>query len=119
MKSHTWINYMLLLLNVTMLTIGQILFKVGLQKIGGVNLTNAWKALFVPSVTVAITLYALSTLVWLTILSRMPLSVAYPMQSIAYIFSMIAAAIFFHEPVSIVKWIGGVVIMVGVILISL
>ena len=38
---------------------------------------------------------------------------AYPMVSLSYVFGMIAAIVFFHEPVSYVKWLGVLLIMAG------
>jgi drug/metabolite transporter (DMT)-like permease len=38
---------------------------------------------------------------------------AYPMVSLSYVFGMIAAIVFFHEPVSFAKWFGVLLIMAG------
>jgi len=35
------------------------------------------------------------------------------MVSLSYVFGMIAAIIFFHEPVSVSKWLGVLLIMLG------
>ncbi|OMF36035.1 hypothetical protein BK134_00065 [Paenibacillus peoriae] len=113
------ISFFLLALNILMLFGGQILFKLGLEKIGGVSIASAWKALFSPIIIAGLVLYVCATLIWFTVLSRMPLSVAYPMQSLAYILGLLAAIFIFNEPVSILKWIGAVVIMVGVFLVAI
>ena len=42
----------------------------------------------------------------------------YPMISLSYVMGMIAAICFFHEEVSIEKWIGVLLIMGGCILIA-
>ena len=55
---------------------------------------------------------------WMYMMKVFPLSVAYPMISLSYVFGMIAAIIFFHEEVSIAKWIGVALIMAGCILIA-
>ncbi|WP_019424796.1 EamA family transporter [Paenibacillus sp. OSY-SE] len=111
-------NALLLFMNITMLVAGQVLFKMGLDRMGGVTLVTSWKALFIPHILVGLVLYALATLVWFVVLSRMSLSTAYPISSLAYVFGMIVALIVFNEPVSITKWIGAGIIIFGVILIS-
>lgn len=47
-----------------------------------------------------------------------PLSIAYPLSSLSYVFGMIAAIVCFHEQVDIVKWIGVGLIMAGCCLIA-
>lgn len=53
-------------------------------------------------------------LLWMYILKHFPLSSAYPMTSISYVFGMIAAILVFQESVSITKWIGVALIIGGV-----
>jgi undecaprenyl phosphate-alpha-L-ara4N flippase subunit ArnE len=43
---------------------------------------------------------------------------AYPMVSLSYVFGMLAAIIFFHEDVSVTRWIGVLLIMGGCVLIA-
>ncbi|WP_341281425.1 EamA family transporter [Paenibacillus sp. FSL H8-0537] len=112
-------NYIYLLINILMLVTGQILFKLGLNQIGGVTLQTAWKALFNAYIISGITLYALATLLWFVILTRMPLSLAYPLQSLAYVFGLLVALIIFKEPVSVTKWIGVLIIIVGVTFVAI
>jgi undecaprenyl phosphate-alpha-L-ara4N flippase subunit ArnE len=38
---------------------------------------------------------------------------AYPLVSLSYVFGMIAAMVFFNEPVNLTKWIGVLLIMLG------
>ncbi|MBB6638147.1 EamA family transporter [Cohnella thailandensis] len=111
-------NAVYLLLNIILLVSGQILFKLGLEKMGGVSLSNAWSALLNIHIIIGLILYALATLVWFVVLSRMPLSTAYPIQSLAYVLGIIVALVMFNEPVSLMKWVGAGVIIIGVVLIS-
>lgn len=117
-KIDTVLSYALLLLNILMLVSGQVFFKLGLEKIGGVNLANAWKALLSPTIFIGLVLYAIATLIWFVVLSRLPLSVAYPIQSLAYVLGILLSISLFHETVSPMKWIGTVIIVVGVIFIA-
>lgn len=58
-------------------------------------------------------LFGAASVLWMYILKRFPLSVAYPMISISYVFGMLAAIFFFHEEVSTAKWLGVLLIMAG------
>ncbi len=62
--------------------------------------------------------FGASSVLWMYIVKHYPLSVAYPMISLSYVFGMLAAIIFFHEMVSPVKWIGIGLIMAGCCLIA-
>jgi drug/metabolite transporter (DMT)-like permease len=57
-------------------------------------------------------------LFWLAVLSRWPLSMAYPLLSISYIIGIIASVIFLKEKVNMVQVLGVLVIVFGVFLIS-
>ena len=60
----------------------------------------------------------MATLLWLYILKHHAFSVAYPLTSISYIIGMVAAIFVFHEAIPYTRWIGVVLIMVGVFLIT-
>ena len=78
-----------------------------------------WRSVFVNWQFAACGLcYGVGSLLWLYIIKHFPFSMAYPMVSLSYVFGMIAAIVFFHEPVSITKWIGVLLIMAGCYLIA-
>jgi len=56
-----------------------------------------------------------ATIIWMYILKRFELSVAYPLISISYIFGMLAAIFIFNEVVPLTRWIGVGLIMIGVV----
>jgi multidrug transporter EmrE-like cation transporter len=62
--------------------------------------------------------YALSLFVWILGLSRVPVSVAYPLLSVGYIINAIAAHYLFGEAVTITRWLGIGFIVVGVFLVA-
>ena len=62
--------------------------------------------------------YVVSLLVWILGLSRVPVSVAYPLLSIGYIVNAIAAHFLFGEGVNAVRWAGIGFIVVGVWLVA-
>lgn len=62
--------------------------------------------------------YALSVVVWILALSRVPVSIAFPMLSMAYVVNAIAAWYLLGEPFNPTKLVGMGVIILGVIVIS-
>lgn len=72
----------------------------------------------VPTIYVGLTLYALSAMLWLIVLSHMDLSYAYPLLSISYILVPLAAWLLFGEQISPLRWLGILIVLIGVIVIS-
>lgn len=62
--------------------------------------------------------YGISVLVWILALSRVPVSIAYPMLSIGYIVNALAAWYLFGEILSSGRWLGMGFIIVGVYLLT-
>lgn len=62
--------------------------------------------------------YVSGTILWIYILKKFPLSAAYPMISVSYVFGMLAAIFIFHETVPPVRWIGVFLILSGCFLIA-
>jgi len=108
--------YGLLLLNVLLLVGGQLVWKSALQSMNGLTLIHVITS---PGVYVGGILYVIATGVWFIILNNAKLSVAYPMQSLAYVLGIIAAWALFSETIPATRWIGAAVILIGVWLISI
>ncbi len=62
--------------------------------------------------------YVVGFLVWLNVLKIIPLSIAYPFSSIAYVLVIAASAVFLNESITMFKIIGMLCIICGVIFIS-
>ena len=58
-------------------------------------------------------LFGAASLLWMYIIKVFPFSVAYPMVSLSYVFGMFAAILFFHEQVSLMRWVGVMFIVLG------
>lgn len=99
---------------------GQVFLKFALGNMTPFGMTWAfWKSLFVNWQFAACgAFFGLSSVLWMYIVKTFPLSVAYPMISLSYVFGMLAAIIFFHEEVSQTKWAGVVLIICGCCLIA-
>lgn len=112
--------YLLVLTNILALVLGQILFKIGLKHSGGleINFQSLLKVLFTPQIFLGLTIYAFSVILWFYILSKYEISTVYPMQSLAYILMAIAAVAIFGEQIGPLKWIGILLIVGGVVLVT-
>lgn len=62
-------------------------------------------------------LYGGASLLWMYILKHFPFSMAYPMISLSYVLGMFAAILFFHEHISVYRWCGVGLIIMGCCLI--
>lgn len=74
--------------------------------------TNFW-------VIFGLLLYIFSTLLWMMILTKTPLSFCYPFISLSYVFVIIASRIFFRERIDYFKILAIVLIVSGVVLLSM
>lgn len=75
------------------------------------KVTLRWLAL-------AVLLLALGMAVWLNVLQRLPLSLAYPMLSLNFVLVTLAARWLFDEPTTARHWCGVASIMLGILLMS-
>ena len=67
---------------------------------------------------VGIVLYAASTIFYLVVLSRAHLSWTYGIGGLSYVFATVFAATLLMENIPLLRWIGVLVIFVGVVLIG-
>jgi multidrug transporter EmrE-like cation transporter len=65
-----------------------------------------------------IAFYGVSVIVWIIGLSRVPVSMAYPMLSLGYVINAIAAHYLLGEDVTLARWLGIGFIIVGVWLVA-
>ncbi len=115
-------NYVLLVLSVGLAVIGQLFMKKGMLQIGEFSLGVLAHKLFPmisnPFVFTGFVLFGISSVFWLVVLSRINLSVAYPMVSLGYIVVAFASIFLFKENVSLVRWLGIIIICIGVVFVS-
>lgn len=99
---------------------GQVFLKFALTKMPPFSWTKAfWTSLLLNWQFAACGIcFGLASLLWMYIVKYFPFSMAYPMVSLSYVFGMIAAILFFHEEVSLMKWAGVCFIIIGCMLIA-
>lgn len=102
----------------------QLLLKGGTNRLGVITLTTgSWPATLWRMATegffvAGIACYVVSVFVWILGLSRVPVSIAYPMLSLGYVINAIAAYYLFGEGVSVMRWLGIGFIVLGVWLVA-
>jgi drug/metabolite transporter (DMT)-like permease len=114
-----------LLLTGVLLNAGaQLLLKAGTNVLGVITLSrDNWAATLWSMATqshfvLGAACYVLSLFVWILGLSRVPVSIAYPLLSVGYIVNAIAAHYLLGETVSVQRWLGIGFIVVGVVLVA-
>jgi multidrug transporter EmrE-like cation transporter len=114
----------LILSGVLLNAIAQLLFKAGTNAIGhfafqAENIVSiGLKLALQPYILGGMTCYVVSLVVWIMALSRVPVSIAYPMLSIGYVLNAFIAYHWFGEPLSAQKLLGIGLIIVGVVLVT-
>jgi len=103
---------------------GQVLLKKGMGSMGPLTLSIdqlgsvLWRILTNPYVLVGLAIYVSGTLFWLTALSRVELSYAYPFASLSYVVMLAASWLLFGENITPLRITGTLIVCLGVFLIS-
>jgi drug/metabolite transporter (DMT)-like permease len=110
-------NTVALLLFSVLLAAGQLLFKLAARQIVGVPVGQLAPVLLsnLP-LWIAVFLYGCSTMLWVWILSRVPLTQAYPWVALGAIIVPLAAWFLLGEMVKPIFWLGAALITVGILL---
>ena len=112
-------NFLLILVGVLLNTVAQLCLKKGMMIIGNVPLDVGAIMGMIPRVAVnlyvvsGMVCYVLSFGVWLIVLSKVDVSLAYPLLSIGYVATAIIGCYFMGEPLSIYKVLGIATICLG------
>ncbi|HEY5776179.1 MAG TPA: SMR family transporter [Xanthomonadales bacterium] len=119
-QSMTWAAFSLVLTGVLLNAVAQLALKASVSDTGIINLdlqsllTSAGSLASNLWLWLGLLCYAISVVVWILALSRVDVSIAYPMLSIGYIVNAVAAWQLFGEPMSLGKVVGIGIIIVGV-----
>ncbi len=118
------LTFSLLLTGVLLNAGAQLLLKAGTNRIGefAFSLDNVApigaRIASSPPILAGLACYGVSVVVWIMALSRVPVSVAYPMLSIGYIVNAVAAWWLFGESLTAQKLVGIGFIIAGVYLVA-
>ena len=114
-------TYVIALVCIAMSSLAQIAMKYGMSagRADSSDLKSIYlQALLNSYVWLGIGFYGLSAVIWLWVLTRLPVSVAYPMVSLGFILTMLIGKFFLYENVSWQAALGGALILIGVTLIA-
>jgi len=118
------LSFLLILIGVLLNATAQLLLKAGTNAIGHFAFTTdnilpiGWRLATQPYIFGGLSCYVISVVVWIMALSRVNVSVAYPMLSIGYVVNAIAAWYLFGESISLTKLTGIGIIIFGVFIVS-
>ena len=109
----TPVSFSLILVGVLLNAAAQLLLKAG---------TNAMplglRLAIEPHILAGLACYVVSVVVWIVALSRVPVSIAYPMLSIGYVVNAIAAWYLLGEAVTPMRLAGIGIIVLGVFIVA-
>lgn len=112
---------LLVLVCVALGVAGQLSLKHGMNAFAGrpgFDLGLLARAVVQPYVLLGMGFYGISSLLWLVVLARAPLSVAYPMLSLGYVAVAVLSRFLFAEPLTSVKLFGILLVCFGVALLA-
>lgn len=118
------VSFSLILTGVMLNAVAQLLLKAGTNRLGIVSFTPdnffplVWQLGTQPHIFGGLACYVVSVGVWIAALSRVEVSIAYPMLSIGYVVNALAAWWLFGEAVSLTR-LGGIgIIILGVYIVA-
>jgi multidrug transporter EmrE-like cation transporter len=120
----TPLTFSLLMIGVLLNAAAQLLLKAGTLRVGEFAFTAdnimpvGMRLASNPFIVGGLACYVVSVVVWIMGLSRVPVSVAYPMLSVGYIVNAVAAWMLFGESLTAQKLIGIGFIVVGVFVVA-
>ncbi len=117
-------SFALILTGVLLNAAAQLLLKAGTNTLGVITPTAANALPLAGAIAInphflgGFACYGVSVLVWIVALSRVPVSIAYPMLSIGYVVNALAAGYLFGEALDGGRWLGIGFIIIGVYLLA-
>jgi drug/metabolite transporter (DMT)-like permease len=106
-------------------TTGELFFKIGMTRVGSFDFSpNAVRRVlprivFNPLIWIGFIGFGLGAVFWLAVLSRVPLSLAYPILALSYFVVVVEARLFLRERVTWKRLLGVAVIVMGVVIVGM
>jgi len=117
-------TFLLILTGVLLNAGAQLLLKAGVAPLGALTvgwatlLPTAFQVLGQWPIIAGLTCYVVSVAVWIIGLSRVEVSIAYPMLSLGYVVNAVSAWWLFGEALGPMRWAGMLLILAGVLVMS-
>lgn len=118
------LEFLLIMTGVLLNAAAQLFLKSGTRAIGyfdfswGNTFPIGWQLATQPQILAGLSCYIVSVVVWILALSRVEVSLAYPMLSIGYVVNALLAWWLFGEAVTAMRLAGIAVIIVGVTMVA-
>lgn len=119
MMDYWW----LIALSISTGVAGQTAIKLGVSQPGaGDNGTGLWALIEMifrsPWVLGGLALYAIGAVAWIAVLSRLDLSLAYPLLALNFVLITLSSRLFLGESVPTLRWVGMLVICMGIVIVA-
>jgi multidrug transporter EmrE-like cation transporter len=115
-------NFIFIFSSILLAVPGQLLIKVGLNKMPTFSdigiLPFLLKAFTSIHVLAGLSLYFTSAIIWVMVLSKVQLSVAYPMLAFGYVLIVLFSFLILKEPITISKIVSIILIVIAIILLA-
>lgn len=115
----------LAIVGVMIATGAQLLLRAGMERVGYIGANRLGKPIALavqvatePRVVLGLLLFGFSAAMWLVVLSRIPLSLAYPFAGLTYLFVTIFSRWVLHEQVPPLRWFALSLIVAGIVLVG-
>lgn len=118
------VSFSLLMTGVLLNAGAQLLLKAGTNSVGVFEFSRdnllpvGWKIATEPHILGGLACYVVSVVVWIMALSRVEVSIAYPLLSVGYVVNAIAAWYLFGEAVTVTRLTGIGIIVIGVYIVA-
>jgi drug/metabolite transporter (DMT)-like permease len=116
----------LIIVSVSFAVAGQLTLKSAMDQVGRIGGRQVRQARHTvtrvvtqPLVWAGLGLFGISAVFWLIVLSRVPLSLAYPFVGATYIIVVLWARFWRHESVPSLRWLGVSVVALGIVIVGL
>jgi drug/metabolite transporter (DMT)-like permease len=113
--------YLLIALTLLLTTSGQLLQKLAADKAGNAHNDHGMigNLIRLPYTWLAVVLLGLGMLFWLAVLAQMEVSQAYPYLGLGYVLVLLVSRFQLGEHISRGRWIGVLLIVAGIVVLSL
>jgi drug/metabolite transporter (DMT)-like permease len=122
--THGLVSVALILVSVTFATAGQFTLKAAMNHVtkhtsDSSAVDTLLSAAREPRLWAGLTLFGISAVFWLVVLSKVPLSFAYPFVGLSYLVIVLVARLILHEHVPTLRWIGVAIVATGIAIVGL
>lgn len=117
-------TYFIVTVSVLFNTFAQLLLKYGLKPFAGIEITTSNMLRLLGTIFTnwyvlgGMCCFVASVFLWFIVLTKLPVSIAYPMGSLGYLFTLILGYLILNEPITLLKIIGVILICLGVVVLS-